>query len=39
MPEIEILNESPLTLAETKSILEKIEKRDKTLSDRANRTL
>jgi len=39
MPEIEIINETPLTLIETKSILEKVEKRDKTLSERAKRTL
>ena len=38
MPEIKILNETPITLEETKTILEKIEKRDKELNDKGIKT-
>ncbi|MEK6826631.1 MAG: hypothetical protein AABX08_02095 [Nanoarchaeota archaeon] len=38
MADIEILNENPLTLAEAKTLMEKIEKRDKELSEKAKRT-
>ena len=39
MADIEILNENPLTLVEAKMIMEKIEKRDKELGERAKRTI
>ena len=38
MPGIEIINEKPISLVETREILEKIEKRDKVLNDRATKT-
>jgi DNA-directed RNA polymerase subunit F len=38
MGRIEIINEKPLTLAETKELIEKIEKRDKEISTRTQKT-
>ena len=38
MSEIEILNEAPLTLLETKEVIDKIEKRDKEMSERTTKT-
>ena len=38
MSEIKIINETPLSLVETKVILEKIEQRDKELSEKAIKT-
>ena len=38
MSEIEIIKEIPITLLETKAILEKIEKRDKELNEKAVKT-
>ncbi|HLD15858.1 MAG TPA: hypothetical protein VJB94_04750 [Candidatus Nanoarchaeia archaeon] len=39
MPEIEILNENPITLTELREKLKEIKKRDKELTFRANKTL
>lgn len=38
MPTIQILNEMPISLVETREILEKVEKRDKVLNVRATKT-
>ena len=38
MPEIKIIEERPITLAETFMLLEKIEKRDKILNEKAVKT-
>ncbi|MEK6934576.1 MAG: hypothetical protein AABW46_01730 [Nanoarchaeota archaeon] len=39
MAEIEVINERPITLVETREIIDKIEKRDKELNERSNKTL
>ncbi len=39
MSEIEIVNEEPITLSETASILEKIKKRDKDVNERGIKTV
>ncbi|MFH1592611.1 MAG: hypothetical protein ABIB47_04570 [Candidatus Woesearchaeota archaeon] len=39
MAEIEVISEEPLTLVEAKIALEKIEKRDKELSERSKKTM
>jgi|SRR3989344_3134234 len=38
MPSIEIINEKPISLVETRELLEKIEKRDKVLNEKSTKT-